>query len=178
MAVSQTTAETGSAVGPAPRRRRSLFKRILFRLITSGLGLAVALVAVEVALRIWGWPSPGYYQDGDGPLPIRTTNAEGGFGRAFPGAGRLRHFDYDVPFCINRHGFRERDLVPKAQGERRIGLFGDSMTAGWGVLKAERFGEIWFNAVKDRLPNTTLWNFGSPGSAPLSLTLYSVVFLP
>ncbi|MHC4107635.1 MAG: hypothetical protein ACYSTY_06070 [Planctomycetota bacterium] len=167
MAASQITAPTTPTPGTAPGgkpRKRSRLRRVFFRLVAMGCGLAVALLAVEIGLRIWGWAAPGYYHDGKGPLPIRTLNAEGGFGREFPGPGRHRSFEFDVPIYVNQHGFRERDLVPKAEGEWRIGLFGDSMTAGHGLLKDERFGEIWFDAVKDHLIDTTLWNFGSPAA--------------
>ncbi len=139
-------------------------RRVFFRLVAMGVGLAVALLAVEIGLRIMGWVPPGYFQDGKGPLPIRSLNAEGGFGRDFSGPGRNRSFDYDIPIYINKYGFRERELVPKARGEWRIGLFGDSMTTGQGVVDADRFGEIWFDGVRDKLPNTTLWNFGSPAT--------------
>ncbi len=175
MVASQTIAQTTPAAGTPPSgppRQRSRWRRVFFRLVAMGFGLAVALLAVEIGLRIWGWAAPGFYYDGEGPFPIRTLNAEGGFGREFPGPGRHRSFEFDVPIYVNQQGFRERDLGPKSEGEWRIGLFGDSMTAGHGLLKEERFGEIWLNAVKDDLPNTTLWNFGSPGAGTWQISAF------
>ncbi len=165
MATSQATAQTTPAAGPArPRPNRSQFRRLLFRLLAAGLGIAVALLIIEIGLRILGWVPPGYYQNGNSPFPLRSLNPEGGFGRESPGPGRNRSFDFDVPIHISLHGFRERDLIPKAEGEWRIGLFGDSFATGQGVAKAERFGEVWFEVVGDRFPKTTLWNFGSPAT--------------
>lgn len=77
---------------------------------------------------------------------------------------RMVRYEYDIEYPINRYGLADRELTPKAAGEYRIALIGDSMTFGVGVTPEQRFGNVWFDAVKDRLPNATLWNLGAPGT--------------
>lgn len=152
----------------AHRRPRSRGRALLLRLIVLGFGLLVGLVVAEIGLRVAGWPVVGNLIDGK---RVNTTQRGGAEGSAYRGLGRdlrLVHFDYDVRYTLNRHGFAEREPAPKAPGERRIGLFGDSFTMGMGVRVPERFGDVWFAQVRDRLPaGTTLWNFGMPGTGTL-----------
>ena len=169
MATSHTSAPDAGTPHPA---KRSRLQRVAFRLLAMGGGFAVALLAVEIGLRLWGWEAPGFYQNGKGPFPIRTLNAQGGFGRAFPGPGRQRSFDFDVPTYINKHGFRERELVPKAEGAWRIGLFGDSFATGHGVLQGQGFDEVWFEAVRSKIPKASLWNFGSGGAGAWQMAAF------
>jgi hypothetical protein len=63
---------------------------------------------------------------------------------------------------VNTHGFRERERQAKSLGEWRIGLLGDSMTAGIGVKQRERFGEVLYEAIQQQAPSITLWNLGAP----------------
>jgi hypothetical protein len=114
-------------------------------------------------LRAIGWPVPGLYQDGRGPLRVRGASADGGYARPVRGAARFRNFDFDVDVHVNAHGYFERDATPKVAGEYRIGLFGDSTTSGWGVGHDGRYGRVWFEAVRDRMPGASMWNFGAPG---------------
>ena len=159
---------TGQTTRSPLRRRRSRGRALLLRLIVLGLGLAMGLVFAEIGLRVAGWPVVGNLIDGQ---RASTTQRGGADGSAYRGLGRelrLVHFDYDVRYTLNRHGFVEREPAPKGAGERRIGLFGDSFTMGMGVQVSERFGDVWFAQTRERLPpGTTLWNFGMAGTGTL-----------
>lgn len=111
-------------------------------------------------LRVLDWPAPGLYQNDRGPLALRAPGRAGGVYP--PGAARLRHYDYDVSSVANSHGFREREWRRKAPGEWRIGVLGNSMTAGVGVEPSERFSEVWSNGSFSRVNGVTLWNLGTP----------------
>src|SRR6185295_18161829 len=68
----------------------------------------------------------------------------------------------NVAWTTNADGFRERELSPKQPGEWRIGILGDSFAAGVGVEQPQRFPDVWYDAVKAKLPQVTLWNLASP----------------
>jgi hypothetical protein len=140
--------------GPSSRKRQFTSIAMLFSIL-AGLGLA------EAGLRIAGWPAPGFYVDGRGPLELRASGRSGG---AYPPNtfGELRHYDFNVKWRVNSYGFRDRSVKPKLPGEWRIGLLGDSFAAGFGVKEDERFSDIWFGKIKEHLPNVTLWNLASP----------------
>lgn len=136
-------------------------KRRLFRVVTILLSLALSVVAAELILRIAGWPAPGFYANGRGPITLRVPGQIGG---AYPPntSGRLKHYDYDVGCVVNGDGFRERNPTQKAKGEWRLGILGDSFTVGVGVEQSERFSDVWSVGIRQQLPNVTLWNLGSP----------------
>jgi hypothetical protein len=136
-------------------------KRLAFRVVSIAAGLIAALLLVEIVLRIAGWPAPGFYVNGSGPIELRQPGREGG---AFPSSirGELRHYDYSVECLTNRYGFRDRELVPKREGEWRIGILGDSFTAGVGVKQQERFADVFAAAIQKTRPNVTVWNLGAP----------------
>lgn len=137
-------------------------KRLLFALAGVGIGVVVSLLLFELALRLIDWPSPGLYQDGVGPLPLQIATEEGGSWRRYPGPARVRHWDYDVEVHLNAHGFIERENAPKPSGTWRIGLFGDSFTAGMGVDPEDRFGRVWWRATAfDAGRPVEVYNFGS-----------------
>lgn len=140
-------------------------RQLIFALISMGVGLAVSVAFVEVALRIIDWPSPGLYQDGVGPLPLAIATEDGSSWRRYPGVARLRHWDYDVDIRLNDHGFIERPNAPKEEGTWRIGLFGDSFTAGMGVQPNERFGSVWERSLPaEARASMEVYNFGSAWS--------------
>jgi hypothetical protein len=123
--------------------------------------VVAALVLAEIVLRIFGWPAPGFYVNGHGPMKLRSPGQNGG---AFPpsATGELRHYDYDVECRVNKYGFRDSEVPPKQPGEWRIGILGDSFTAGVGVKQQERFTDIFREALRRRRPNVTVWNLGAP----------------
>jgi len=146
---------TPGVSGPTRLRRR------VYALLAVGLGLSVAFVAIEIVLRLVGWPAPGFYVDGRGPILDRWDYPGRHGGMYPPGVARLKHYSYDVEARINEHGFRERRLEPKAPDVWRIGLLGDSYVLGAGVEQAERFGDVWFDLVQDQWPKLEVWNLGS-----------------
>ncbi|MGH9930529.1 MAG: GDSL-type esterase/lipase family protein, partial [Pyrinomonadaceae bacterium] len=141
-------------------------KRWLFRILAVFLGIIVVLVALELILRIVGWPAPGFYVDGRGPIALRRPGFSGG---AYPPntAGRLKTYEYDVGWQVNEDGFRERPTSDKARNEWRIGILGDSFAAGFGVEQADRFSEIWASKLGPHTPNITIWNLATPNCGTL-----------
>ncbi len=144
-----------------PTLPRRTFKIQIFRLLTVLLGITVACTIAEITLRLVGWPAPGLYVARHGPLKLRTPGYLGG---AYPPnvRGSLRHYDYDVEWIVNSHGFRDREIVPKRRGEWRIGILGDSFTAGIGVRQEERFADIFAAGTQRLQPHITVWNLGAP----------------
>lgn len=147
---------------PRPSRTRRALRagiRALFAPLVVGLGVLASVLLGEIGLRLIDWRMPGMY-DAAGRLhePADDTGQRGVYP---PGRGRLVHFDFDVEWSINRDGFRERQPRPKPPGVWRIGVFGDSFTEGWGVPKEARFASRWFESVRERLPDSELWNFGA-----------------
>src|SRR5262245_10316510 len=117
------------------------------------------IAVIEISLRATGWPAPGFYKDGRGPLALVAPGPAGG---AYPPniTGRLRHYDYDVEWSVNGDGFRERPRQRKQAGERRIGILGDSFAAGFGVERQRRFTDVWYEKTAQR--GSTLWNLATP----------------
>lgn len=150
-------------------------RRLVFRIAALALSAVILFASIELALRVLGWPAPGLYQNGRGPLALSMPDADGSSWRAYRGAAHLRHWDYDVAIQLNDHGFIERDLQPKPPGSWRIGVFGDSFTAGMGVAPDERFTQLWSEALAPRTAAAKLevYNFGSAwcGSAQNALFL-------
>lgn len=144
-----------------------------FAAVTLSITLVGLLLALEIGLRIVDWPSPGLYQNGVGPLRLSLPNENGSSWREYPGAARLRHWDYDVAVTLNSHGFIERENRPKQPGEWRIGIFGDSFTAGMGVPRDERFADRWWRDLQRDRPEVSVYNFGSAWSG----TAQSAAFL-
>jgi len=137
-------------------------RRLRSRWLAATLSTVVGLLLSDGFLRLAGWPAPGYYLDGHGPLPLRLPGKQGG---AYPsGHGRLLHYDYDVACDANTDGFRERERTPKTPGEWRIGILGNSFAAGVGVEADERFPSIWFGARPEvgNYARSTLWNLSTP----------------
>ena len=142
----------------SPSRGRQLG----FAAVTAALGLGLVLGIGELMARAAGYRVPAVY-DASGSL-VQPGPIDGGGGPFRGVSGTLYHFDFEVPWINNAHGFRERELAPKAPGEWRIGFFGDSFAAGYGVEVEERISDQWFEAVRDRMPGATLWNLGANNS--------------
>lgn len=147
-------------VVPEPQRLSRWRSRFL-KLLLVMFGVVFALIALEVGLRIAGWPTPGFYVDGAGPIELRAPGKNGG---AFPPnvRGELRHYDYSVPCNTNSFGFRDAQVSPRQAGEWRIGLLGDSFTAGVGVRQEDRFADIFSTEIRKTKPNVSVWNLGAP----------------
>lgn len=140
-----------------------LSRRTAFRVSSLVLGASLFVGMLEIGLRVMNWPAPGLYRDRTGPLALSMPSGDGSSWRAYPGSARLRHWDYDVPIELNRHGFIDRDPAPKAPGVWRVGIFGDSFVAGMGVPPMKRFTQIWRDSLQARsgTPAVEVYNFGS-----------------
>lgn len=109
----------------------SFLGRLLARLALAGFGLGVALVAIELAVRLWPLPAT----DLRGLHEVRPDRAWV-FGLR-PGAHQPIA-GTDGEYRVNADGFRDRDvLVPKPAGTFRIALVGDSLTFGYAVRDAD-----------------------------------------
>jgi hypothetical protein len=140
---------------------QSRLRNRLYSFLTVLVSLLLALTVAELALRLWGWPAPGFYVNGSGPVALRTPGPNGG---AYPPntKGTLKHYDYDVNWSVNGDGFREREPGPKTKNEWRVGFVGDSFTAGVGIEESQRFQDVWLAKMRDKFPNLTAWNIASP----------------
>jgi hypothetical protein len=138
---------------------RGMGRRVLFAAVTAALSLVFVLAVGEAMARLSGYRMPGVYDESGEIVAPDPVDAEGGPYRGVHGT--LYHFDFEVPWINNRDGFRERERVPKAEGEWRIGILGDSFAAGYGVEVDERLSDRWFQAVRDRMPDAVSWNLGA-----------------
>ncbi len=140
---------------------QSRSRRLAFRLFAVVFGFALSLMALEVGLRVVGWPAPGFYVESKGPIALRAPGRNGG---AYPPGtrGQLRHYDYSVEWNVNSLGFRDAEIRPKQNGEWRIGFLGDSFTTGVGVRQQDRFADVFSNELKHSRPNVTVWNLSAP----------------
>ncbi|MEM7202340.1 MAG: GDSL-type esterase/lipase family protein [Planctomycetota bacterium] len=128
------------------------------------VGLAVALVAGELALRVAGVPRPAI-------MPVSDSNRRGmfaedpvrGYGYVPGFSGEVVRAGRTTAVSINERGFRDRPFdVP--EGTRSVLTVGDSLTAGWG-LEAE---EAWPRQLEAHLaelggPPTRVLNAGVTG---------------
>lgn len=121
------------------------------------IGLVLALVAAELALRIamphWREFSSSRF------ITVTETGKEAvAIGRpGFDGWFAQNNGDFRVHIRINAHGLRNADPVEAADG--RIWVVGDSMAFGWGVAREETYTEV----VARTLGQGT-YNVASPGA--------------
>jgi len=125
-----------------PSRPRGALKRLATNLVVVFVGVAVALVVAEGALRIFKGRHPiatARY----GKIPDVTRRgtylpwelAPGAFDRQVDPYG-----EFDCEFRINSLGLRDDEIaLTKSPGTKRILMLGDSMTVGWGVEQEECF---------------------------------------
>jgi len=116
--------------GTRPSRRR---RRLLFAFVAIVIGLVVAIAATEIALRIWDplhlplEDMRGFYRLDDHNR-IETT----------PGwSGEQIVEDRPVPVNMNSLGLRGPEIGPRADGEKRVLMLGDSYVWGQGVENDE-----------------------------------------
>jgi len=167
---SGASSSTHSSKSTRSPKRRSWRAWISARLLLLCFSLALGLALTEAALWAAGWPIVGIYwgDNGDkGPRALRIPGPSGGAYRGFGSTVRAVHYDYDVTYAVNRHGFATPEPAPKRPGEYRIGIIGDSFSFGLGVQTSQRFSDLWFDLVKSNYPHATLYNLGTPSSGTL-----------
>jgi lysophospholipase L1-like esterase len=64
-------------------------------------------------------------------------------------------------YALNRFGYREREIPPKAAGKYRIAAIGDSFTYGQGIEAADRFTNLLEGFLGS---GYEVYNFGGPGN--------------
>lgn len=157
------------------RPKLTLRKRLTFMSIAIVLGFVVAFAAGEVLVRVFGWPNPGLDTKGaDKAWPIKRTGKDGGMFP--PGVWRLKHYDYDTEWAVNKDGFRERERVVKKPGRYRVLVLGDSFAAGHGVELDKRFTDVWSREIQKAHPNVEVWNLatGMSGTGNMSDVLAGI----
>ena len=129
------------------------------------LSMAVALIAVELALRLVGAFEPFPY-----PPQPRWTELFGPhpeFGYALH-PGRTTPFEYPpaeprtTRITANSDGFRQERDLSEVDGRPRLLVLGDSYTFGIGVEEGERFTDL----VEQAVPRLRLDNLAIPGWGP------------
>lgn len=117
-------------------------KRLIVNLIVLIVGVLVALLIAEVALRALKGRHPiatARY----GKIPNVTERGTYLPWQLKPGAVDRQvdpYGEFDCEFRINSAGLRDDEIEPeKPAGTRRILMLGDSMTVGWGVEQNECF---------------------------------------
>ena len=110
---------------------RSRGRGIVMALLTMAVATGLAVVAVEVALRIADYPPAGFSPwvlDRDTGMALAPNLDQ-----------RMVRAEFDVPFRTNSLGLRDDEVGPKQRP--RILLIGDSFTVGYGVPRAETYGD-------------------------------------
>lgn len=149
------------------RPRLSPAKRALFAVAALALPTLLLAVAGDIGLRVLGWVPPGWYDaDGRGPLGVHTADRDGGTLLGHAGPGYFWTRDFKERYTINSIGLAEVEPAPKAPGEYRVGLLGDSLTFGYGVGQSIRFGDEFQRLAGTARPDRafTVINMGCPSS--------------
>jgi len=117
-------------------------KRLIVNLVVLVIGVLVALLIAEVALRALKGRHPiatARY----GKIPNVTQRGTYLPWELKPGAVDRQldpYGEFDCEFRINSAGLRDDEIRPvKPPGTKRILMLGDSMTVGWGVEESECF---------------------------------------
>ncbi|MCA8976314.1 MAG: hypothetical protein KDC98_16465 [Planctomycetes bacterium] len=147
---------------PSPRPSRRRGRRLLFGLTALFVGLVVALLLLEIALRIWDpLHAPledvrGFYRlDGQGR--IETT----------PGwTGAQIVENRPVPVHMNALGLRGPEVGARAPGEKRVLVLGDSYIWGQGVKDDQTVPACLQQALRKKGYDVTVGNAGMFGTGP------------
>lgn len=132
-------------------------KRILFSMISMGIGFMIAIGIAEIGVRIWNRAHKS-------PSSLRHDEYLGWTGK--PG-GRLRYsmlgVDYNI--TLNSLGFNDKEWALENPGAMRIAFLGDSFTAGLQVASRDTFVAVAGDILRRKFPdrNIEVMNFGIPG---------------
>lgn len=145
---------------PAPRTRRG--RRLLFGFAAALAGLMVALFAIEVVLQIWD-PMRAPLEDMRGFYRLdeqqRIETAPGWTGvQNVEGRG--------VAVTMNSLGMRGPEVGPRAAGEKRVLVLGDSFMWGMGVDGDQSVPARIGQALRAKGHLVTVGNAGMFGTGP------------
>jgi lysophospholipase L1-like esterase len=127
----------------ADPKRRSWRRRFLACLVAGLAAFAVGEVLVRIAV---GAPLRER-------LPVLTVRANPVRGwEMVPGL----HYTYEHPVVVNALGLRGPELEPKAEGELRVLVLGDSLTYGQGVADDETLPAWLERDLREREPGRTV----------------------
>jgi lysophospholipase L1-like esterase len=106
-------------------------KHVLQRLLAIGFGILFALLIAEGAVRLAG--TALCYPIACASASLEHIDASLGNLPSPHSEGYLVGPDFTITTHINGDSLRDRDVGPKMPGTRRIMVYGDSFTWGWGV---------------------------------------------
>ena len=135
-----------------------------FLLVLLSTGLGVVLMEAGARLLLPDPPKPSDYYETD-PEVIFTLSPESSGTLTLRGNDGK---DIAAEVRISRQGIRDREYGPKAPGEYRILLLGDSFTMGHGLAEEETISRRLERllAMGDRSAPVTVINCGVGGYAP------------
>lgn len=118
-------------------------------LVQSKAVLICAVLVVEFGLFETGLRLKGGTEAAPEFQRLFTPDSRLGYRLKAGASARLTTSDFDTPITINRAGVRDREVGPKAPGERRIVVLGDSL-----VMAVQVPLDVTFTAQLERLLNT------------------------
>jgi hypothetical protein len=136
-----------------------MVKRVLQNTAIFLTACLIALGGIEIGLRIWG---PDVLRMGSA-FTFHRFDPALGWDNLAGAEGRFSRLEFSYPVRINAAGLWDADIRPKAQGEFRVAVLGDSFTWGLGVPYGERFTEV----IETRHPRINVLNFGVTAFSPV-----------
>ncbi len=133
----------------------NIIKKYKNNIIAIVISLFIALVIVEVAVRIF------FPESRDHIIPGGLFNMDKDLGWSFNKGEQSRHQSraFDVKYKINSLGYRDSERVTKKKsGLKRVLVYGDSQVFGWGLPVQDRYT----NLLENRLDNIEVWNLAVP----------------
>lgn len=144
-------------VGPARRRRR---RHPALRLTQAMLVVVGAALLLELACRLLWQPPPAFGDLQPAGMYVATGDRDVALQPGYRGTLRV---DVDTTVAIDALGMRDREFAPKAAGERRLLVLGDSMVFGHGVEVEQALPAQLRQALAARGGAWTVGNGGVPG---------------
>lgn len=148
-----------------PRRRL----HPAFKLSLLLLGCCCAAAAVEGAFRLF-WTLPPWFAE-FGQAGMYTATADGDVA-LLPGYRGTLQVDTTTTVVVNSLGMRGPEPGPKAAGERRLLVLGDSLVFGYGVQAEQTFPARLQQRFANRTPPVTVGNAGVPGYGSKHVALH------
>jgi hypothetical protein len=148
-------------MGKKKKRRRSLAKQKLFKVVTLVLTClicsAICFIGILIRNRLPLYvQEPGYELSGHRYLYDQLYGWKN-----IPG---WQASTINQPLSINSKGLRDREYpYQKAAGTKRILVLGDSYTWGYGVANKEIYTEVLEEALQDKYPHYEVLNAGVSG---------------